>query len=357
MKNIIYIPIIKTGDAEIRGVEKLSEEVKDNITPVFELTRSRISKKQKEGDIYRRLSRLKEAYGTRRFILDLTDEPNLSNKQIEDLHGNHNGYENWISFMVALQDEFPRIIPTIQISDEGVKSIEGFYARIKKQLKSLDKYFDNIAYRFPLTYEHYKTDIKIFSEVVSENKIICIIDAGLIPQGKAGVYADKAISVINDLNQLSLHKISLSATSFPRNVAESGGEKYNEFNLEECLLYKKVNKTSAIIYGDYATINPTRSQLAGASGWVPRIDMPLRDVIFYHRSRKSEQELNYATAYTRVAKLVCKDSRYKEIKKIIDCWGIEQIELAAEGQPQGLSPSFWISVRMNIHMTIRDTLL
>jgi len=360
MNDIIYVPIIKTSDAEIRGLENLRNDVKDDITPLFELTRSRKAKKAPEGDIFRRLKRLGEAYGTGQFILDLIGEPNLSNSQIDSLHHNRNGYKNWIKFMVVLKDDFPEIIPVIQISDEGIDSAKVFYDRIQKQVESLDENFDNIVYRFPLEYQHFKDDLAVICRATSGEKIICIIDAGFITQKKSSIYSSKAIAVIKELEGFSLGKIALSATSFPKNPVEFGGEEYGEFQLEECLFYEKVNLKvqSELIYGDYATINPIRSLQAGGRGWVPRIDMPIEELIFYHRSRKSKLEAKYANAYTRVAKLVRNEQRYKAIKKKTDgCWGIEQIELAAKGYPQGLSPSFWISVRMNIHITLRISLV
>jgi len=70
MSDIIYVPIIKVSVAEMRGVETLSDEVKDAITPVFELARSRRTKRDPEGNIFQSLEKLKEVYGERQFILD-----------------------------------------------------------------------------------------------------------------------------------------------------------------------------------------------------------------------------------------------------------------------------------------------
>ncbi len=360
MTNIVYVPIIKTGDAEIRGVENLSSDAKDNITPLFVLTRSRKSKNKKHGDIFRRLDRLEEAYGNRPFILDLTGDPILSNQQIEELHSSNNGYENWFVFLVSLTEDFPGLIPTIQISDEGVDSAEEFYDRLRNQAKSLGNLFGSIAYRFPLEYEDFNADLSAVCEVISSDKIICVVDAGFIAQKKSNIYSEKAISVISELNNFSLGKIILSATSFPKNPTDFGGEEYGQLNLEECIFFNTANRAThlELIYGDYATINPIRSLQAGGRGWIPRIDLPMEELIFYHRSRKSKLGESYATAYTRVAKLVTNDQRYNDLKsKIGDCWGTEQIESAAAGHPKGLSPSYWISVRMNIHMTLRRKIL
>ncbi|MFA5093480.1 MAG: beta family protein [Candidatus Omnitrophota bacterium] len=357
MKNILYAPIIKTGDAEMRGLDNLNDENKNGITPVFELTKSRKSKNIPQGDIHRRLQKIQDIFGNRRFILDLTSDPNSTNEQIEKLLDNSNGYSNWINFLVLLKNDFPKLIPTIQITDKGVKTEEEVYNRVKAQVELLDKHFTEVVYRFPLEHDYYKTDLEHITNKISNDKLICIIDAGFITQNKSGIYITKAKSIIADIKKYGVKRIILSATSFPRNPTQFGDEGDGEFNLEECSFFngtKEDEASASFIYGDYATINPIRSDQAGGNGWVPRIDMPTEDVLFYYRSRKNKRELTYVDAYIRVARSMVSDQRYKNIKKEIkDCWGIEQIELAAGGTPEGLSPSFWISVRMNIHMTIR----
>jgi hypothetical protein len=360
MRKIHYVPIIKTGDAEIRGLENLSKKVKKSITPLFELTRSRKSKKMPEGSILKRIDRLEQAFGDRRFIVDLTGEPNLTNTHIRKLRNNKKGYSNWVNFAVALKEGFPEIIPVIQISDEGVDTAEEFYKRIGRQVKSLDDNFDNIVYRFPVEYEPFKEDLRVICDSISSStKILCVVDAAYVTQRKAEIYSRKAVEVINELETFSVGEIILTATSFPQNPIEHGGDEYGDFVLEEVSLYRKVKASyPSIIYGDYATINPVRRLQAGGRGWVPRIDMPIKQKIYYYRSRKKEIEASYGNAYIRVAKKVKGDQRYeKAINKLDECWGVEQIELAAQGYPQGLSPSFWISVRMNVHMTLRKKIL
>ena len=361
MRNILYAPIVKTGDAEMRGLGNLTDEDKDGITPIFELTRSRKSSRIPQGDISKRLAKLKDVFGDRHFILDLTSDRNSINEQIEKLLDNRNGYSNWIDFLVLLKNDFSKLVPTIQITDKEVKTEEEVYNRVKAQVELLDKHFAEVVYRFPLEHEYYKIDLGHITKKISIDKLICMIDAGFITQNKSGIYITKAKSIIANIKKYGVKRIIVSATSFPSYPTQFGNDKEGEINLEECLFYNgaKEDKTNVnFIYGDYATIYPKRSDQAGGNGWVPRIDMPTEDALFYYRSRKSKQELTFVNAYARVAKLVVGDQRYNKInKKIKDCWGIGQIELAAEGAPEGLSPSFWISVRMNIHMTIRKKML
>jgi len=358
MKDFAYLPIIKTGDAELRGIENLSKNIKDSMMPLFELTKSRKTPTMDEGDIYRRLQKIEEIYGKRPFILDLTGEPKLSNEQIRYLHDNNNGYKHWVAFLSSLKNRFPSVIPVVQISDEGINTAKEFYDRIKAQVKMLCDHFDLIAYRFSLWYEDFEKDLESICNVKSSN-LVCIIDGGYIPQEKAGVYSTSAINVIKKMKVFPV-KMILAATSVPQNPIEHGEDDRGEYRLEEHFFYEevKVGFKTKIIYGDYATIHPTRSSQAGGNGWVPRIDIPTKETIFYRRSRKDESEISYTEAYTRVAELIVENKRYKEVKRLIgDCWGTEQIEMAAQGLPPKLSPSFWISVRMNIHMTIRMALL
>lgn len=83
IKNCRYFPILKTSYAELKGYENLSDKEKDSIIPIFELTRSRITKNNSEGTLSLRMQDLFEKVGDRPFILDLTTEEALSNKEID----------------------------------------------------------------------------------------------------------------------------------------------------------------------------------------------------------------------------------------------------------------------------------
>lgn len=356
MKNITYIPIIKTSDAEFRCLDSLSDNVKNNLTPLFELTRSRVSKEFPEGNIFKRLNKIKEVFGERRFILDLHSE--LVNQQIRDLQDSSNGYEQWVQFAISCKDVYPELIPAVQISDEGVDTEEEYKERLRQQVISLDKHFNSIVYRFPIAYEYFEDDLSVICSALSTKKLICIIDAEYILKGKSDDNARKAIEILQALSKYAqIGRVGLSGTSFPKNPTEFGRDEYGEYLLEECLFFQKVNTAKSglkLIYSDYATVNPIINDQAGGRGWVPRIDMPTKEELFYHRSRKGKKEMSYVSSYGRVAKMVVNESRYKVVKKQIpNCWGINQIEMAADGNPPGLSPSFWISVRMSIHITLR----
>jgi hypothetical protein len=362
---ITYVPIVKTGDAEMRGIECLAERIKDSITPLIELTRSRSTKKLPRGDVYRRIERLIQAYGKRRIILDLTSIPELSNEQIQDMLRSDDGYKNWVGFLVSLKEDLPDLIPTIQIN-EDIDNVKEMENRLRGQARNLGAWFDMLGYRISITDDAYIDDLTILKEVIPRfaERTICVIDCAFIDQKKGIVFAKRAKDIIDNLVSFGVRYIILSATSFPQNPIEYGEDKQGEYNLEEITTFNKVcneleptsKKKVSLIYSDYASINPNRNDQRGGRAWVPRIDVPTERGLFYRRHRRNSQiKESYARAYTRVAQDITKVPDYRNIReKLHDCWGIKQIELAAAGEPQGLAPSFWISVRMNIHITLQS---
>jgi len=189
---------------------------------------------------------------------------------------------------------------------------------------------------------------------IPADRVVCLVDAEYIPKDKASVYSTNAVSIVKQLSKFSPDKIVVAGTSFPKKPTQHGSETEGRMALEEKLFYQNVTKTEKdVIYGDYATIHPFRNDQSGGNGWVPRIDMPTEDELFYFRDKKDKSESSYAGAYERVAKKVAETVDYRAVgKKLKDCWGLEQINSAAKGLPPGLSPSFWISVRMNIHISL-----
>lgn len=359
-----YVPIIKTGDAELRGIDNLEEIVKDNITPIFELTRSRKTEKLREGSISRRLDKLEEVFGADRgFILDLTSDYPLINTEIRALQDSSNGYFNWCNFLLEQKKRFKKIIPMIQISEDESLSIEENNQNLAQQIAFFKKHFKYICYRININDEVYASDLEIImSELGTTSKaLLCCIDAVFVNRERAASFSQAAIAKIEDINtRFNLNMFSLAGTSFPKSVSQISDEDTADIALEEITFANNVinhfagNSNINIIYGDYATINQERNEMF-ASGWIPRIDCPTEKLIFYYRKRRDGSI--YAIRYSEVANMVIRDNRFKQLKKMIGCWGIEEIEYATKNKPGGLAPSFWISVRLNIHITLRDFLL
>ncbi|WP_440255270.1 beta family protein [Candidatus Avelusimicrobium sp.] len=359
-----YIPIIKMGDAELKGVGKLLDSVKDSITPVFELTRSRKTGKLKEGSIFRRLDKLEEVFGTKRsFVLDLTSDSYLINTEIQNLQDSAQGYLNWCDFVLKQKDRFPGIIPMIQISEDENLSLDENNQNLAQQVSFLKQNFQTLFYRINIDDEIYEEDLEIITKTLGDrtNSLVCCIDAVFIPREKASSCAQNIVKKVTAINnRFGITQFSLAGTSFPQTVTQISTENTADIFLEEVECAQQVaesfrqKKDISIIYGDYASINQKRNDMI-TSGWIPRIDCPTKELIFYYKKRRDGEA--YAQRYMEVANMVVRDSRFQQLKNQINCWGIDEIEYAAKHKPRGLAPSFWISVRLNIHISLRSFLL
>lgn len=363
-----YIPILKTGDAELRGLEYLQPEIKDQIIPLIELTRYRsVSKKilgsnikQKiELSISKRIDKVETALGKERaFILDLTEDNQLSNEQIRTLRSSYNGFGAWCSFLKEQKKRFPKIIPVIQLSEEGSDSWDQFVENRTRQFLFLKDYFDIYVYRFFAGDPHYEEDLSSIVQVLDSKKIVCCIDLGFIPQGKGSIVGSDVLGIIQTIREkFAVSQFVVAGTSFPPSISDFTSEEYGMFSLEEVLLFSKIQEQAAILgthlyYSDYACINPNRNSVM-ARGWIPKIDCPQEQKLFFYRKRRGDW--NYADVYCEVAQRMIQDSKYQQIKDLLteNCWGIRMIQQTAEGNPPNLSPSFWISVRLNLAITAR----
>jgi hypothetical protein len=361
---INYLPILKTRDAELRGISKVSTEIKSFITPLFELTKSRKTKSFPEGPIKKRLEKIASDYGKTPFSLDLTSFTDLKNPEIENLYHHRNGFGNWVTFIRDLKEsDFPDIIPVLLISEKDINTEDEYIQRHKREINSLAGSCDTFIYRSSSENDGFEFDLNnLFDQSCP---LIILLDMGYIRKDRWQTYASKAtqqLSVINR-SQIGIQKnIILAGSSFPQDPTENGEDETGTIILEEVRMFEECKKQyPSLIYGDYATINSEPNLRAGGNGWIPRIDFPTVDgkSVIYHRSRKGKIEKNYEAAYIRVAQKVSNNEQFKLLQKKLgnDNWGIQQIMFATEGYPPGLNPSFWISVRINLHVTLRRLLI
>lgn len=351
-----YVPILKTTRAELVGLRQLPEEVKDNVTPLFELTKSRKSKAFADGDVNQQLAQVGEAFQARPFFLDLTGHPKYRNSQIRALQASGKGYRNWVKFLREKRDAFPNLMPVLQANDEDVDTAAEFYSRLCEQARVLSGEFPIVVYRFPIDYEDYEADFEQLLTATKADKLMAVLDGEFIPQNKASVYAETAAAIVNRLAGLGIGTVAVAGSSFPQNPIQYGNEDQGCFDLEELTFFADVERKSKqqLIYSDYATIHPAPSLQAGGRGWVPRIDLPCKKSLLYRRSRKNKGESTYKNAYIRAAKRVVSLPDFSTVSDFVgDSWGLRQIELAAGGFPPALSPSLWISARVSIHIAVR----
>ncbi|TVT60167.1 MAG: beta family protein [Sedimenticola thiotaurini] len=332
-----YVPIIKSTDAELKGYSFLRGEVKAETTPIFELTRSRRSKNAPDGNVHKRMVQIAEIVGDIPFILDLTAHEDLSNDQINDLLDETGGFLNWVEFL----GEYPdlNIIPAIHFYSDTPEVV------IKQEVQQLLSNHRKLALRVQPDDESINWYIDIIrSALNSDNELVLVFDAGYVV---AESYQNVLELVANRYAALPVGfdpwSIVVCASSFPASVVALSNcyDDHGIIPLLEKKLYQDLKGNGVnLCYGDYASIHPVRYQSRGGT-WVPRIDVSLDTSVIYTRYRR------HAGGYARAAEEMVAHPDYLSI----DCWGHEQIRSAADGNPGGLSPSFWIAVRMNIHMS------
>jgi hypothetical protein len=353
-----YVPILKTRDAELRGIENLTENVKDAFTPLWELTKSRRTKQNLDGKIQRRLEKIHQIFGNRMFGLDLTSFIDLQNKEIHALFRQHNGFDAWVTFLKQQQETFDQIVPVLLMTDTDNK--EQYLAIHNEEVRKISDSFDKYIYRVNLDYSDLKLDLgSIFKN--QQIQPTALLDMEYIPKDRDNRYTQRAMEKLDILANAGIREIILAGCSFPKNPTDSGNDTTGEHRCTEIDIYNNCKKKFPnLIYGDYATIHPLPNERAGGQGWVPRIDFPFLDhdsiSIRYYRDRKNQGEQSYALAYVRVAKKVSKDREFNNLKNKLgeNNWGIRQIGMASEGYPPALNSAFWISVRINLYITLRQ---
>jgi hypothetical protein len=355
-----YAVIMRTGEAELRAFEMSQPKVLDKILPIIEITRGR-KKTIKDEDgkpLYEtypfnnRIQKIKKLFENKVITIDLTSEKNLSCPEVDELYDPFNGYENWINFLVGLKKEkvFKDIIPTIIINVTDPDFDKNFIT----QIKELGRYFSKILYRNSIEDEGCYSDLELIHTHMQgyQEQLIIAIDCGYVQQASHDSYSNKVIARIKNIQSIIGPRLPIivTSTSFPNNVKDLGDVDNDVFNLAEVTIFDTVSiEIPNIIYGDYAAVNPIRNDgIVMARGWIPRIDVPLEREIYYYKQRRPGKSSAYSNTYSKVAMSVVKDKRFPvELKKNK---GIYYIQKASEGAVPSSAPSFWISVRICIHL-------
>lgn len=345
MKKFTYFPIIKTRDSELRCFKKLTENQLDKILPIYELTKSRKTKLSPDGDISKRMNEIKEIQKEKPFILDITTDTRYSNSQTRALLNSYHGFYEWHNFLFDTHKDL-NIIPMIHLYlTNDFTEIKAFVSNCCSRTN-----IRHLAVRLPynIDKDFLVACFGAISTSLSDTcKIYVILDVG---------YFRNEISLIQDITSSTcsaivpfnsiIEEIILTSTTFPRSPAQTGKNDISgHFNIYEKELYQNLlTEFPELKYGDYASINTEQIEIKAAA-FVPRIDIVSEDgdTFSYTRYRRLDG------GYIRCAKELLTHNHYRKLKT----WANEQIELAAHGFPEGISPSFWISVRMNYYIANR----
>ena len=346
MSEFIYFPIIKTRDAELRCFNHINEEDFSKILPIYELTKSRKTKKAPDGDIYRRMKQIADIQGNRPFILDLSTNEKYSNPQIEQLLSEHDGFKEWQYFLFDLHTEL-NVIPMVHLYEDD----NGQFADVEEFVRTAATKTDFLAVRLP--YDLSGEEVEYYLKPIVNNlgdscKLYVLLDAEYVRNKVSSDVVDTFLDACSGINAFEgkIEDVIMLCTSFPSNVAQEGGEDIaGSFKICEEDIYQGISEEFPIKYGDYASINTEQIEMKGGT-FVPRIDIASLDgkSFTYKRYRRNNG------GYVRCAIHTISD---KESYKPLGVWADDEITLAADENPSGISPSFWISVRMSYYIKSR----
>lgn len=356
-----YYLIVKTAEAEIKALENTDPTVLNNLIPIIELTRGRrLPSKEKDPEkrklergkypYEKRLEKISNIFKGRRIIFDLTSDESLSSDEIEELFSPANGYRNWVGLLSRLKNngDFSDITPCVILDAEDA-SLEDNMA---SEVYALTHLFDSVAYRNDIFDDNCYDDIEIIKDNLNGKKLYVIVDCSFVVQASIADYEKKVKARVTNLKRIVPEgtTIIVCATSFPRNITDIGNDFHDSFKLSEVELFTQLDEDGVKVeYADYGSINPIRNDtVVMAHGWIPRIDVPLMDSVFYYRERRPSNSKDYAPQYTKVAKYVVADAKFPH--DLDWNWGVRQILNCASGEKPGSAPAFWIAVRMNIHL-------
>ncbi|WP_334085048.1 beta family protein [Helicobacter typhlonius] len=338
--DFVYFPILKSRTSELRAYENLSIPAKKEILPIIELTKSRVSKSNPEGSIEKKIEEIKKLLNDNLFILDLTTDDTLKNPQIDKmLFSFENGYAEWVNFIKKITNEYKlNIIPCIHYNPNCIEDVKLQIKQLKENIGDLP-----LALRLIAKNKRNPEYIEKIKDITKD--CILILD---------GEYSENPLDFnLEAIGEHNFKAIICAYSAFPPTLPDNKKdiEEYKMTEQKEYYLLRK--QYPHIFYGDYACTHPIRYDTQ-ARGWLPRIDIPLlecnqKDILYYCRCRTSEQ-VNTEQAYQKCAKSLFGLS---EIKNNLDTsiWGFQVFNDAVNGYVAGKSPSFWISVRMNIYIS------
>lgn len=370
-----YMPILKTRPSENKAYEKLTDAVKDKILPIIEMTGARSYKYPKThktlagvvrpGNINKKIDNILSLVKTRPFILDITDDESLMYDGINIIKNPENGYQEWRRFLTKNEKFKQLVIPTIQFDTN-------YIADTFLQIKELNKEFKYLALKISaFKFNNPDKCSNLFNvhnlsantiiqsiidkivEITGNDKLILILDFGFISEfEKYKSIIDKCLNNLTNTSHLkAIIPVSSSFPSYVKPIPE------DTFEAQEGILYTHIQNTknySNICFGDYASLHPVKYPTSGG-GWIPRIDYIENTNILkysYKRASSDKKNKNNSDAYEELAKRVINASNYQQIDNLT-VWGDEQIDLKSKGENNGNAPSFWISVRANLYMTIQ----
>jgi len=277
--------------------------------------------------------RIKEAFGSRGFALDLdracyggsAREPAQS--QFDELFESENAFQKYFDAIRSIENA----IPVIRDGADGLAQIKGQLAHIEKIDRGC---VVHIQYGRPELWVEFLREIFENTEDVS-----IFINAGWNPSILVReLWISGIISTITEMNPAT--EIVVSGSSFPDSFSDIG--KRGENLILERVLYANLvrrHNAATLIYGDWGSARPPSPPTPMTI--VPRLDVPMSsEWVSFRRSGAEE--------YSDIAERIMADAVWA---KSPDIWGKYAIEATAGELPGAVkNPESASAVRINLHL-------
>jgi hypothetical protein len=326
-----YFPSLRTRPAEILGYANLRPEVKNGLVPIM-----RLGAWPRCEDLSASIDQLVKAADGNSFILDVTREMMYQNTTVHKLLESDNNFKAWQDFALSID----QAIPTVQFSQTARLS------QIIRQTRQLEAWGRRIAFRISDFQADTAKVIAAMSAMDDPKNALIVIDAGYIRETMAASIA-ACVSSVNDIrDEISEAEIAVISTSYPASVTSflhpPGQATSGIINILERDLFEAIGP-DAVIYGDHGSIH-ARAKAATGGKYTPQIDCALYDAWMFERRPNSDGE-----GYIDAARSIL---NHWDEGRTDDTWGAEMIRKAAAGDVENMkSRSFWIAVRVNLHLT------
>lgn len=369
-----YHLLLKMGESEIRAWKHLSLARKAEISVHCEITRGRKRpNKDKSAPIEYNISKIystivEDFTDCRVCVVDITREPTLRSSETQALGLSVSGYAAWVAKVNELHAENAKVRPTLIVNPGDNDDYNQYESDIFSQFDAFTQRYNLISYRVSVLHdEGFVDDLAMLADranafIDGGNKFEIVLDFEFIQASTSSLHAAYVAPLIRQIRSIIPHATIVSlGTSFPKSVTDVGDEERDEFRLEELALYEAIGRAQnqLIEYGDYGSINPIRNDAFTPVGPYlrARIDFPTdSSSIYYHRvapkvDPNTKKLLSpRSSMYKAAAKRVLADASHSPLP---GSWGYDKIVEAATKAPEGSSPNFWISVRMEMHICRR----
>lgn len=335
-----YLPTLLLRQQELKGVSKLTSAEKDLLFPLF-----RIRPWPGKQPLVRSMEKIIESLGERPFACDLDEyyESESADRAAVDefraLKADETT-ESWYSFVQPIE----RAIPTIRLAPDA-----GDIVRIVNRTWIAERGFGIVL---STKNEAHHSKLEPVLRSIPHNNFFVVVDAGWSKDPLLqAAWATRLALRVFEISPLAA--LFVSSSSFPSAFGEMGLDgKPGEVRMVEYALHGEVARQvslrfneSKVGYADWATTRPPST--GGGAGWVPRIDVPQRELISVYRDRAGESETNA---------IVCKRLAQKAIRgpgwpTPPPSWGHYTVDLTASGAESGIySAAMNTASRINMHI-------